>query len=209
MHAEFELHADMIAHEHSALPLVFPNKPAEMKLYIVDQGFQLSSTLRHDSNIFNAHKAHTTHPDRSDIPLRAQRDSVFGSCTPRVNYGGRRVQKLARHRDSYTRIMDPCFRDFCDTSRSFLERSGQFEIDASFCHLPFSKHASEVNFSEASLGPIADTSHRHAHRLRNLSVWNVSDMVVCAVMKGLLNSRLPHWTKVSIPGQTTTYPHYY
>lgn len=96
-----------------------------------------------------------------------------------------------------------------DHLQTYLERSGNFEIHVSFCHWLVHKPDNEVNSSEPFLEPIVGTLNRHAHRLRSLSLWDVSDMVVCIVMKGLLNFHAPRLTNVSVKANHSAYPHYY
>ncbi|KAH0833377.1 hypothetical protein J3R83DRAFT_12478 [Lanmaoa asiatica] len=93
--------------------------------------------------------------------------------------------------------------------QTYLEKSGNFEIDVSFCHWPVHKRAHEVNSSEAFLESMVGTLYRHAHRLQSLSLWDVSDTVVCTVMKGLLNFHAPRLTSVSVKANHTAYTHYY
>lgn len=96
-----------------------------------------------------------------------------------------------------------------DHLQTYLEKSGNFEIEASFCHWPVHKDDHEVNSSEAFLESIVGTLHRHAHRLRSLALWDVSDTVVCTVMKGLINFHAPRLTSVSVRANHTAYSHYY
>lgn len=96
-----------------------------------------------------------------------------------------------------------------DHLQTYLDRSGDFEIDASFCHWPVPKHGNEITFNEALLESIVGALHCHAHRLRSLSLWDVSDTVVCTAMRALLNFDTPRLTNVSVKANHTTYTHYY
>lgn len=96
-----------------------------------------------------------------------------------------------------------------DHLQTYLERSGNFEFDASFCYWAVHRCDHEVNSSEAFLDSIVGALHRHAHRLRSLSLWDVSDTVTCTVMKGLLNLHAPYLTNVSVKANHTTHSHYY
>ncbi|KAG9316101.1 hypothetical protein JVU11DRAFT_3775 [Chiua virens] len=92
-----------------------------------------------------------------------------------------------------------------DHLHTYLERSGNLELDVNFCHWPESKR----NEKEAFLESIVGALHRHAHRLRSLSLWDLSDTAVCTVMKGMLTLDTPRMTSVSLKAKHTAYDHYY
>ena len=93
--------------------------------------------------------------------------------------------------------------------QTYLDRSRDSEMDVSFCHWPIPKRCNEVNSSEAFLELIVGTLCHHVHRLRRLSIWDVSDTVVCTAIGALLNFYTPRLTSVFVKANQTTYDQYY
>lgn len=93
--------------------------------------------------------------------------------------------------------------------QTYLERSKDLEIDASLCHWPVPIRVNEVNSNVAFLESTIGTLHRHAHRLRGLSLWDVSDAVICTVTRAFLSFDTPRLTNVSVKANPTAYHHYY
>ncbi|KAF8124695.1 hypothetical protein EV363DRAFT_1227030 [Boletus edulis] len=91
----------------------------------------------------------------------------------------------------------------------YLERSRNLEIDVNFCHWSMPNHVDEDNLDDSFLKLTVGALHCHAHRLRSLSLWGVSDKIVCVVIKGLLYFQMPCLTSVSIKANHTAYAHYY
>ena len=212
-----------MALEHSVMPFIAPDYPTELELWVGGKGLRACITtiqislaptkrgrpiqiqLSPISFLPNEILIHIFQNGLDDIPHSTHTlplpIAVAGVC--------RTWRAVALHApELWTRVFVTSATPI-DHLQTYLERSETLEIDASFCHWAVPKGANDVNPGEAFLESIVGAVRRHGYRMRSLALWNVSDTVVCTVMKGLLNLHLPRLTSVSIKANHTAYTHYY